>query len=37
MVSDTPQHLFFNGVFTYPKKTLDIRMDTRSAGEIIFL
>ena len=37
MVSDTPQQLFFNKVFTYHKKTLDIRMNTCSAGEIIFL
>ena len=36
-VTKTTQHLIFNGVFTYPKKILDIRMDTGSAGEIIFL
>lgn len=36
-VTKTKQQLFCNGVFTYHKKTLDIRMDARSAGEIIFL
>jgi len=36
MVSDTPQQLFFNKVFTYPNKTIDIRMGIDSASQIIF-
>jgi len=37
MVSDTPQQLFFNKVFTYQNKTIDIRMDIGSTGGNKFL
>ena len=35
-VTKTTQEIFFNGVFTYHKKKLDIGLQTGFAGEIIF-